>query len=62
MQTMMKAEELAEALGVPIRTIYQWRSRGGGPVGYRVGRFIRYRAEDVDAWLEAQRDKPRSAA
>ena len=41
------AEETADYLGVPINTLYSWRSRGTGPRGYRVGRHIRYDRADV---------------
>lgn len=47
---------LAELLDVPERTIYSWRQRGEGPPAYRVGKHLRYRRRDVDAWLERQRD------
>ena len=36
-------DEVAVFLGVPLRTVYRWRSRGEGPPGYRVGRHVRYR-------------------
>jgi excisionase family DNA binding protein len=45
--------ELAAFLQVPVGTIYQWRHRGIGPAGLRVGRHVRYRLRDVEAWLEA---------
>jgi excisionase family DNA binding protein len=48
--------ELADYLGVPVATIYRWRYTRDGPVGYRVGRHVRYRLSDVDRWLETQRD------
>jgi len=47
---------LAQMLDVPVQTVYTWRSRGGGPPAYRVGRHLRYRPEDVDAWLSQRRD------
>ncbi len=50
-------EEVAEFLGVPVKTLYAWRSRRlntEGPRGLRVGRHVRYRWSDVDAWVEAQ--------
>ena len=50
--------ELAEWLQVPPGTVYQWRYRGTGPVGHRIGRHLRFRREDVEAWLEQRRDKP----
>jgi len=52
----MSISELAGYLGVPVATIYRWRYTHDGPIGYRVGRHIRYRLTDVERWLERQRD------
>ncbi|MEU2300541.1 helix-turn-helix domain-containing protein [Streptomyces antibioticus] len=52
---LAKPAEIAEYLGVPIGTVYQWSSRGGGPRMSRVGRHLRARWEDLDAFLEANR-------
>jgi excisionase family DNA binding protein len=51
---LLTVEELADYLGVPFATIYAWRYRGEGPPGFRVGRHIRYRPTDVEAWIEHQ--------
>jgi excisionase family DNA binding protein len=48
------AEELAEYCGVPVSTVYQWSSRGGGPKLIKVGRHLRARWDDVEKWLDAQ--------
>jgi len=40
--------------GVPVSTLYQWRYKGIGPKSRRVGRHLRYRPEDVRAWVEEQ--------
>ena len=48
--------ELAEYLGVPVKTIYEWRQTGRGPVGIRIGRHLKFRLGDVQAWVEGQRD------
>jgi len=53
---MMTVEDLAEYLGLPIGTIYKQRSEGTGPPGYRVGKFVRWKRSEVDAWLETKRD------
>jgi len=45
---------LAEYLDVPLRTVYAWQSKGGGPRFHKVGRHVRYRLSDVDAWLETR--------
>lgn len=51
---LLTIKELAEYLGVPVATLYQWRYRREGPRGFRVGRHIRYRWSDVEDWIEHQ--------
>ncbi|MEU3730287.1 helix-turn-helix domain-containing protein [Streptomyces sp. NPDC033538] len=47
-------QELADYVGVPLSTVYQWSSRGGGPKFIRVGRHLRARWDDIEKWLDAQ--------
>jgi excisionase family DNA binding protein len=54
MDKLLTLAEVAEALGVPVATLYQWRYKGTGPRGIRVGRHVRYRATDIEAWLAEQ--------
>lgn len=51
---LMSAEELADFLGVPLNTVYIWNHRRQGPRAHKVGRYLRYRWPEVEAWLEAQ--------
>lgn len=51
-------EEVAEYYGVPVQTLYQWRSRGKGPKSRRIGRHIRYEWDDVEAF----EDGPKAVA
>ena len=51
---LLSADEVAEFLGVPVKTLYQWRYKGVGPSGARVGRHLRYRVADVEAWVDGQ--------
>jgi excisionase family DNA binding protein len=53
---LLTSAEVARILGVPQATLRQWRWRGVGPRGIRVGRHIRYRRSDVDRWVEDQAD------
>jgi predicted DNA-binding transcriptional regulator AlpA len=46
--------DVAELLGVPVATLYQWRSRRIGPPGFRVGRYLRYDPEAVRRWVESR--------
>lgn len=56
---LLTIEELSQYLQVPVKTLYDWRHRGLGPRGLRVGRYVRYRQADVDAWLETCVDPAR---
>ncbi|WP_329167816.1 helix-turn-helix domain-containing protein [Streptomyces sp. NBC_01267] len=49
--------DLADLLGVPVETVYQWRRKDTGPRGFRVGRHLRYDPEDVRVWVAALMDK-----
>ena len=47
-------EEASSYLGVAPKTLYMWRARKYGPPSYRLGNKIRYRPEEVRAWVDAQ--------
>ncbi|GGP58441.1 MULTISPECIES: helix-turn-helix transcriptional regulator [Streptomyces] len=49
--------DLADLLGVPVETVYQWRRKDTGPRGFRVGRHLRYDPEDVRTWVATLMDK-----
>lgn len=44
--------EAAAQLGVSKATLDRWRARGVGPAFYRIGGSIRYRAEDLHAFVQ----------
>lgn len=48
------AEEVSDYLGVPVATLHQWRHKGTGPRASKVGRWLRYRWDDVEKWLDEQ--------
>lgn len=49
-------EDVSRFLGIPVPTLYRWRSQRTGPKAARVGRHLRYLPEDVLAWLRQQQD------
>jgi excisionase family DNA binding protein len=51
---LLSVDDVASLLGVPPATLYAWRYRGLGPRGLRVGRHLRYRRSDLDAWIQQQ--------
>jgi len=50
-------DDVSKFLGIPKGTIYKWRSKRKGPPGARVGKYIRWRKEDVYEWFEEHRDE-----
>lgn len=55
-------EELAAELGIKVKTIYQWRYTRTGPRAHKIGRHLRYRRRDIEAWLATQADGGRTGA
>nr|WP_300146155.1 helix-turn-helix domain-containing protein [Propionicimonas sp.] len=53
---LMDVAELAAYLGVPVSTVYDWRTRRKGPPAYRFGKHLKFAVADVQAWVEAQRE------
>jgi excisionase family DNA binding protein len=51
-ENLWSVDDLASYLGVPRATVYVWSSRRVGPRSVRVGRYLRFRPTDVEAWLE----------
>ncbi|MGJ5833499.1 helix-turn-helix transcriptional regulator [Streptomyces ossamyceticus] len=47
-------EDLVVMLRLPsVDTVYQWRRKGTGPRGFRVGRHLRFDPDDVRVWVES---------
>lgn len=57
----LSLEQIAEELQLPLRTLYARRSRGDGPVGFKIGKHVRIRRQDLNKWVAGQAD-PRPAA
>jgi predicted DNA-binding transcriptional regulator AlpA len=47
-------DDVAEYLGVPVNTLYAWRTKGYGPTGRRIGKYVRYLPTDVEQWVADQ--------
>ncbi|GAB3598487.1 hypothetical protein GCM10027408_14620 [Microbacterium tumbae] len=62
LEPLLDVGELAAYLGVPVSTVYDWRTRGLGPRAYRFGKHLKFAVSDVRIWVEQQRDGERSAS
>ena len=60
-RSLATTEQVAAYLGddFPVKTLIAWRYKGTGPRFVRVGRHVRYRWPDVEAWLTSQQVDPR---
>lgn len=56
MSKLWGMKEVADFLGVPINTLYQWRTRNYGPPGKRIGKYVRFVPDQVKAWVESLPD------
>ncbi len=52
----LSPEDLAMELGIPLGTIYRWRSCHTGPRGHRMGRHVRFRRSDIESWIQSKSD------
>lgn len=51
LEACLTIQELADELGVRCQALYDLRSQGRGPTGFRIGRHLRFRRSEIDAWL-----------
>lgn len=51
LDSALSVQELAAQVHVSAQTIYDLRSQGRGPVGFRVGRHLRFRRSEIESWL-----------
>lgn len=58
---LLAEKEVAKRLGFSPRTLQKWRRTGSGPVFMRISpRCVRYREEDLEAWLKERRRRSTS--
>lgn len=55
----LTVEEVSERLGISPKTIYSWRARRPpfGPPAFKVGKYLRWRPADIEAWIAQNRDE-----
>jgi excisionase family DNA binding protein len=50
---LLTIPELAEHLGVPVKTVRYWRAHQYGPPSARLGKRVFYRRDQVQAWVDS---------
>jgi len=49
-ERLWTVEDVSAYLGVPVKTLYQWKWRGEGPPVRKIGRHLRYDRRAVQSW------------
>lgn len=59
MDDLMVTNEVADMIRKPAGTLRQWRHRGYGPQGFRLGGTVVYRRSEVLRWVREQEEAER---
>lgn len=62
METRLRTASAAAYLTTPPATLSYWRSKGVGPRWYKLGKHVLYDIEDLDAFVEKQKQKQKAAS
>jgi excisionase family DNA binding protein len=54
LEKLLSTKEVAELLGVPYRTILDWRPDQRPPAA-RIGKHLRFRPSDLEAWVNEKK-------
>lgn len=53
---LLTLEEVARLCRTSPQAVRHWRHQGIGPQGFKIGKRVLFRRDDVEAWLQAQHD------
>lgn len=56
-RTLLRMQEVHVRTGIPIDTLRFWRHRGDGPPSFRLGARVVYDEAELNAWIDAQRQR-----
>ena len=51
---LLNEHEVASTCGISVLTLRKWRSLRRGPRFLKIGSLVRYRPQDVAAWIDTQ--------
>lgn len=54
---LLTIDQVADWLGIPKGTLYQWRSKHRGPRSIKVGNIVRYRRSAVEEYLDTNTEQ-----
>ena len=57
-QRLLNEREVATSCSISVLTLRKWRSVKRGPKFIKISTLVRYRPEDIDAWIAEQKSAP----
>jgi len=48
-------KEVSELVGIKVSTLAQWRTMKVGPPYFKLGALVKYKIDEVNAWVEEQK-------
>jgi predicted DNA-binding transcriptional regulator AlpA len=54
LETLLNEHDVARVTGLSVASVRRWRLLRQGPKYLKIGSAVRYRREDVVAWLESR--------
>jgi predicted DNA-binding transcriptional regulator AlpA len=57
-QRLLNEREVATSCSISVLTLRKWRSIKRGPKFIKISTLVRYRPEDIDAWIAEQNSAP----
>jgi predicted DNA-binding transcriptional regulator AlpA len=55
LETLLNERDIARITGLSVASVRRWRLLRQGPKYVKIGSAVRYKPEDVSAWLESCR-------
>jgi predicted DNA-binding transcriptional regulator AlpA len=54
LETLLNEHDVARVTGLSVASVRRWRLLRQGPKYLKIGAAVRYRAEDISAWLASR--------
>ncbi|MFC1515621.1 helix-turn-helix domain-containing protein [Thermodesulfobacteriota bacterium] len=58
MSPLLKDTQVSERFNMHVQALRNWRHQGRGPAYFKIGSAVRYREEDIIAYLNKRRIDP----
>ncbi len=54
LETLITEHDVARVVGMSVASVQRWRLKRQGPMYLKIGAAVRYRPEDLKAWIDSR--------